>query len=338
VNVSLRFCIAALAAAASLSAAAQQQALTPSQTLACLTPAEAARGAPTYPEKSFERKESGRVSVALDFNAADREPKVTVTYGDDRRDLLRAVLDHVRKYRVPCLAPGQTARLLQDFDFVPTDGRKVRWLAPIDADDVRRSRLADCVLHKKPGTKPDYPWRALRNETQGTVVLRLSFSAPDAAPAIEVFNDAQSGDLATAASEFARDFRMPCHEGAPVGVTQFYQFRIEGGARTVLKDMSIRTLLGVIKDIRQANVYFDFGEMGCPFDLRFILHQPYGPNDVGEVGEPRPERRFFLDWLRRQQLDLPAPAHNAVLGDITTVSVPCTVLNLGTISGGSASQ
>lgn len=330
--------IGPLAAAAALGAAAQQQVLTPSETLACLTPAAADQGPPAYPEAQFARKEGGRVSVDLEFSAADRAPKVKVTYGADQRELSRAVLDHVRKYRVPCLKPEQTARLQQDFNFVPTDGRKVRWLAPVDTDDVRRSRLLACVKHKRPDTKPEYPWRALRDETQGTVVLRLAFDAPDAVPAIEVIDSAQSDALTLAASEFARDLRMPCHEGAPISVSHYHVFRIADGPRMVLRDLSLVSLLRSIKGIKQANVYFDFKEMGCPFDLRFKLFQPYNLNQVGEVGEPHPERRFFLDWLQRQQFDLPAPTRNAVIGQITTVSVPCTVLNLGTTSGGGASQ
>lgn len=327
-----------LAAATTFGAAAQQQVLTPSETLSCLAPAAAERGAPKYPEENFARKEGGRVSVDLEFRAADREPKVKVTYGDDHTDLTSAVLDHVRKYRVPCLKPDQVARLKQDFQFVPTDGRKVRWLAPVDLDDARRSRLMSCVKHKSPDTKPEYPWRALRDETQGTVVLRLAFNAPDAPPRIEVADDAQSDALTKAATEFARDFRMPCHEGEPLNTTHYYMFRIDGGARTVFKDLSLVALLRATKGIQQANVYFDFNQMGCPFDLRFVLNQPYYSNDVGEVGEPHPERRYLLDWLRRQQLDLPARTHNSVLGQTTTVTVPCTVLHLGTTSGGSASQ
>lgn len=334
----VRLWIVAAVAAAPCAAAAQQLALTPSETLACLTPVAAERGTPTYPQHKFDRKEGGVVSVDLDFTAPDRAPKVTVRVGDDHRALSDAVIEHVRKYRVPCLTAGQSARFSQEFRFVPTDGRKVQWLAPRDADDERRSQLLNCVQHKSPGSKPIYPMMALSSETQGTVVLRVKFEAPDMPPVIEVADDGQSSSLAAAARNFALDYRMPCYDGAPVSFTHFYTFRIDGAKRTVLKDVPLVSLLPLVKDIRRANVYFDFNEMGCPFDLRLRLHQPYGLNGVGEVGEPNPERRFFLDWLRRQQLDLPARTYNEIIGEMTTVSVPCTVLKLGTTSGGGASQ
>ena len=319
-------------------ALARQQTLSLSDTLACLTPVAAERGAPKYPEESFERKEGGQVSVVLEFTAPDREPKVSFSDGSFRGELKGAVLDHVRAYRVPCLEPQQTAKLSQEFRFVPTDGRRVRWQGPVDADDRRRSRLMECVKHQSPGTTPDYPAGALRNEVQGNVMLKLSFASADAPLSIKVVDDAGSDSLASTAAEHARGWRMPCHEGTSVSIDQLYVFRIEGAARTTLKDLSLVSLLGAVKGIKQANVYFDFKEMGCPFDLRFEMYQPHGPNRVGEVGDTHPERRFFVDWLSRQHLDLPKKPHNAVLGQITTVSVPCTVLNLGTKSGGSASQ
>lgn len=337
-----RFLFAALAAGVALSAIAQQQTLSPSDTLACLTPVATERGTPKYPEESFERKEGGLVSVVLEFTAPDREPKVSFSDGSSHSQgdlkLKGAVLDHVRAYRVPCLKLQQTATMNQEFSFVPTDGRRVRWQGPVDADDLRRSRLMKCMKHQSPGSTPDYPFGALRNEIQGNVMLKLSFASADAPPAVEVVDDAGSGSLASTAAEFARGWRMPCHEGASVSLNQLYKFRIEGADRTVLKDMSLVTLLGIVKGIRKANVYFDFKEMGCPFDLRFSLNQPHAANNVGEVGDTHPERRFFLDWLSRQHLELPGKTHNAVLGQIATVSVPCTVLNLGTKSGGSASQ
>ena len=321
-----------------LGAAAQQQELTPSEALSCMTPAAGERGTPKYPEVSFERKEGGRIVAELTFSSADRAPRMAILYGDDQRELAAAVRDHVSRYRVPCLGAEQTARIRQEFSFVPTDGRKVRWLAPVDADDERRLRLLRCVKHQRPDSKPDYPMRAERDEVQGTVVLRLSFDAPAKPPTIDIVDNAQSDFLADAAIEFARGLRMPCYEGARVRATQYYVFRIAGMGRTVLKDMPLVTLLRSVKDIKQANVYFDFNAMGCPFEVRFRLYQPHSLNSVGEVGEVHPERLFFLDWLRRQQLDLPPRTHNAVLGQISTVSVPCTVLNLGATSGGGASQ
>jgi TonB family protein len=333
-----RFVFALMVASTAPCVLAQQQTLTESDTLACLTPAASQRGAPRYPEASFERREGGRFPVTLEFTAPDRAPKVNFSGTGGLSELSDAVLDFVRAYRVPCLKPGQVATLNQEFVFVPTDDRRVLWHAPVDDDDRRRERLANCVKHQSPGSKPNYPATVLNNGIEGTVVLKVSFAAGDMPPSVEVLDNAGSDRLAEAAKEFARGWRMPCHEGASVSVNQLYRFSIAGEPRMVLKDISLVTLISGFKGIRQANVYFDFNEMGCPFDLRFALYQPHSPNRVGEVGDALPARRFFLDWLRRQSLDLPAKQRNAIQGQITTVSVPCTVLRLVTTTGGGASQ
>ena len=334
----VRFVFALMVASVAPGVLAQQQTLTESETLACLTPVVAERGTPKYPEASFERRDGGKFAVTLEFTAPDRAPKVNFGGAGDQSELKDAVLDFVRAYRVPCLQPGQVATLSQEFVFVPTDDRRVRWHAPVDDDDRRRERLAKCVKHQAPGSGPSYPASALNNGIEGTVVLKVSFAAADIPPSVEVLDNAGSDRLAEVAKEFARGWRMPCHEGASVSVNQLYSFRIAGEPRMVLKDLSLVTLISGFKGIRQANVYFDFNEMGCPFDLRFALYQPHSPNRVGEVGDALPARRFFLDWLRRQSLDLPAKQRNAIQGQITTVSVPCTVLKLGTMTGGGASQ
>ena len=99
-----------------------------------------------------------------------------------------------------------------------------------------------------------------------------------------------------------------------------------------------RGLLRSIKGLDKATVYFDFGRMGCPFDLRVSFWQPLSGNRVGEVGVVHPERRHFIEWLQRQQLDLDSRSRNQVLGQSLTVSVPCGVLDLGNSGGGGASQ
>ena len=222
---------------------------------------------------------------------------------------------------------------------MPHDGRPVTLFASQDERQSRQHALVGCMKHEEPGTVPNYPMTDMRAERQGVVVLRASFADAQAAPSIEVLDNGGGGWLAKSASEFARGYRLPCHDSAGVAsFVQFYIFRIEGGARVVLKDVPFLTLLSGFKGIRQANVYFDFNTMACPFDLRFEPLQPVLPNRVGEIGEPNQERRFVLDWLTRQQLDLPKAQLNALRGQATVVTVPCTVLNLGARTGGAASQ
>jgi hypothetical protein len=314
-------------------AAAQTVSLAPSETLRCMTPSTVEREALNYPADAFERKEGGVVRVEMTFHDPGRAPTVKVL-GDALRDLEWAVRDHVSAYRVPCLAAGQQAVIRQDFNFVPSDGRRVLWTRPRDAQD--RRKLTECLV--KPQKLVHYPTVPHARNEQGTVALRLTFTDAVSAPTLTVLDDMPSQPLINAASSHALETRLPCHEGGPVDVHVDYQFRIEGGERVVLKDGDLAFYLGGVEGIRSAQVYFDFRQMKCPFDVRVRMRQPAADNAVGEVAESVPERAFFLDWLSRQRLRLSRADQNRVMGQRVTVSVPCTVLSLGNRSGGGASQ
>lgn len=320
------------------SAFAQTMAVAPTAAQRCLTRGELTMGAPVYPQQAFERRDTGRVAVELDFEKPDTAPRVSVTASEGGPVFEKAVREFLEAYRVPCLEAGQKAQLRQEFVFTPTDGRRIRSSEPIDAEEQRRWRMGACVKHLRPSERISYPNVALRKGEFGTVVLRLQFLDAQIPPSITVLDDVGSRALAAAAKEFAAGFRMPCHEGGSVDLVQLYSFKFEGDARVVLNDVSFVEFLRNVKGIQKANVYFDFKEMGCPFEVRLTLLQPHGRNKVGELGEPNSERRFFVDWLRRQELNLDAKTLNAVLGQEVTLTVPCTVLNLGTKSGGGASQ
>lgn len=320
------------------SAFAQTIAVAPTVAQRCLTRGELTMGAPVYPQQAFERRDTGRVAVELDFERPDTAPRVKVTASEGGPVFEKAVREFLEAYRVPCLEAGQKAQLRQEFVFKPTDGRRVRSSEPIDAEAQRVWRMSACVNHLRPSERVNYPSEALRRGEVGTVVLKLQFLDAQTPPSITVLDDVGSPVLAAAAKAFAVGFRMPCQEGGPVDFVQFFTFQIAGDARVVLTDVSFVGFLRSVKGIQGANVYFDFKEMGCPFEVRLTVNKPHGLNRVGELGEPNSERRFFLDWLRRQELNLDAKTLNAVLGQEVTLTVPCTVLNLGTKSGGGASQ
>lgn len=324
--------------------AAQTAIVEPSAAQRCLTRGTVLLGSPEYPDEAYRIKEGAKVLVEMTFSRADQAPRVE-QLKVEKADRLEAAFERsVRRfiddYRVPCLKAGETTALRQEFLFVPHDGRPVALFATQDMHaSSRKASLLKCITHLKPGTLPDYPRADLRFERQGNVVLRATFLDAQSPPGIEVLDDGGSEGLAESASTFARSTRLPCHDGAgPLSIVTFYKFRIEGGERVVLKDLPFLTLLSNFKGIRQANVYFDFNTMGCPFDVRFEPWQPVLPNAVGEVGTSDPERRFFLDWLTRQQLDLPKQQLNALLGQQAVVTVPCTVINLGARQGGGGSK
>jgi hypothetical protein len=331
--------VAALAVLAAAGAAfAQTTVVAPTAAQRCLTRGEVTLGAPTYPQQAFERRDAGRVAVELDFDRPDAAPRMRVTSSDGGQVFEDAVHAFVAAYRVPCLEAGQRVQLLQEFVFRPSDGRRVVSTQPIDADGQRRSRMHACLKHLRPSERITYPALALSSGEHGTVVLKLEFVDPQSAPRVTVLDSGGNASLTFAARRYAIGFRIPCLDGGPVDTVQFYIFKFEGDARVVLTDTSLAPFLRSVKGIQKANVYFDFNTMGCPFEFHMKLFRPHGANRVGELGDPNPERRFFLDWLQRQELDFDAKTLNAALGQEMTVSVPCTVLNLGTTSGGSASQ
>ncbi len=303
-----------------------------------MTRGELTLGTPTYPQESFERRDSGRVLVELTFQHADAAPSVKVIEQSGGRSFVDSVRTFVEAYRVPCLEGGQSATLRQEFVFKPTDGRRASFYWPIDADARRQEELQACIAHQSPQARASYPELALRRGEHGTVVVRLTFSGATSLPAITVLDNAGSSILARAAVNHAEECRMPCHTGAPVEYVQFYTYRFEGEARVLLNDMPLTSFLRYVKGIEQTNAYFDFNTMACPFDVRLTLHQPFTANAVGELGTPNLERRFFLDWLSRRELNLDTKTLKAVITQQTTISVPCTILSLGNQAGGGASK
>lgn len=335
--------LVACAALGSVVAQAQTTVVAPGAAQSCLTRGEPLLGTPDYPQEAYEARARGRVLVELEFTTTNTAPKLLKLEANSEAGgyfadaFERSVRKFVESYRVPCLATGEMSRLDQEFVFVPHDMRGVTMMVSTEPGVGRKDRLRACV--RRPDQLPTYPADDLRVGREGKVVTRLSFRSADQPPELAVLDDAGSRNFVASVTEFARGMRMPCHDGAgSVDLLFLFDFRLDVGARVVLKDMPFLTLLRSIKGIRQAQVYFDFRTMGCPFEVHFEPWQPIARNSIGEVGKPDPERRFFLDWLSRQQLNLPPRTLNAVMGQDARVSVPCMVLNLGTTSGGGASQ
>jgi hypothetical protein len=334
----LRAIGAALLVLAAGAAAAQTSAAVPSAAERCLTRTADAPATPTYPEREFEARVGGAVRVVLSFDRPDAPPNVTVVDTTGQRTLAEAVLDFAKGYRVPCLESGQTALLRQEFAFRPTDGRRVVASGPQDADAQRQARLLACVKHVDGLRRPIFPLDKVYARTQTVVLLKLKFGNATDAPQVISLDNAADRHMVHSTRLFAEGLRMPCHEGGPVEQMVSFSYGIEGEPRSVLADPSFVAFLRGVKGIREANLYFDFNTMGCPFDVRLWLFQPHAPNIVGEIGSTNPERRFFIDWLRRQQLDLDVRRLNAVIGQHMDLRVPCSIVSLGNAPGGGAGK
>lgn len=298
--------------------------------LACLSPPVAERGVPAYPEELLQAKVGGEVMVALRFDGPDSAP--SVDFLEPRRELAfeQAVHAHVRKLRTPCLASGAPAlRLTQTYAFLPHDGRKVTWSAPRDADEARQNQLTACTKH--PGEDGfEYPSLALRDEEEGKVIVRMTFTGPDAAPTLELLMPAPHRRLTRDALEKAAGFRMPCHAGEPASVLRVFTYQLGGGQRrAVLRDMDLMAFLGSVRNVGDVPARFDLDMLGCPFDVRVAHLQPFARNRVGELGPPRAERRPLLEWLASLELRFPdRQLANAVYAERFTLNIPCGKIDL----------
>ena len=319
--------LALLAGVTARVAMAQSVTLPSSSAIACMSPAEAARGLPVYPEDLIAAKIDDTVRVELVFKAPDAAPEVRVLSESAHKSLVEAVRAHVLQLRVPCLPAGaQPARIAQDYVFRPDDGRRVAALAPEDLDEPGRRRQFAC-LTRIAGPAQDYPRRALEANQEGNYLVRMRFMDAASAPEADILAGPMHPPLRQALKGFVESYRLPCLEQGPLALELVYVFRIEGNPRTVLNDMSLTRFLGAAAKM-PLPASFDFNTMGCPFDLRVMHRQPHARHVVQQLEPAHPGRRTFIDWLSRVELKLSAQQSLQVLGDTFTLSVPCAKLEL----------
>lgn len=297
-----------------------------SPALRCLT-----RGTQSldYPRELYDLKIGGTVTVDLTFNAPSAPPRVRVIEHADQaaNELADVVKAYTLGYRLPCLSSGDAPVVLrQQFDFRPNDGRVVYWSRPSDPLEAERRRQLACVA------PPDQmAVREAAFEASGTssavAVVRVRFTSRDEAPEVTVLDGGGSPFRIRAAQKLARNLRMPCLAGAPVEGVWFMDFRTDDEYST-LRDMGLVTFLRGIANLEDRPVSFDLDTMGCPFDVRLRLRQPYSRNLVGEIGAQNPARAPFLDWLGELRLTLPKETLAKVIGQSMTLNVPCGKITL----------
>lgn len=325
----LRAGLLAVLAGAGPPAWAQAPQLEPSAATICLSHENGPGARPEYPADLLRLKDGGAVNVELIFTAPDRPPRVEVT---NKREAIRELVHEVRRfvagYRVPCMnASLGPVTLRQQFDFVPNDGRRVMASNVTDQADLIRRELLMCIHHTSRQGGPDYPRGSLRDEHQGQVYLALRFSTADTAPQVNVLATTPHGRLKNAALDWAHGLRMPCLEGEPISLRQLYIFKLEGGPRTLLRDLTLQQWVNITGTPPQP-VFFDLNTMGCPFDVRLRYYRPHSRNQVDELETQHPARRQLLDWLAAGQLKLPEVENTELLGQEITVSVPCGTVKL----------
>ena len=267
------------------------------------------------------------MKVELTFTAPDEAPTVDVLEKEGGAEFVESVQKHVRTFRAPCLALADTpAALTIEFVFKP-DARRAFWTEPVDSRAGKREAMLKCISHESKDKRPDYPISLADDGIQGSVLAQMRFVAPDSPPEVRVYSRPSARRLKNHVESWARGYRMPCHEGAPVETTWTFRFRFEGDHQG-FKPLTLRQLLGNVPGIGKQRLFFDFNTMACPFDVRLRYWQSQLPNLVAEMGDRQPSRRPFLNWLSGIELDLPSAALDAVFGDDVTITIPCTKIDL----------
>jgi len=302
--------------------------LAPSPAAACLARAPGKTDKLEYPQEKLERKEGGKVPVVLVFRAPDKAPEVTVNELNSNRELIDLVRDYVAGFRLPCMSKGDApVTLRQDYVFTPNDGRKVVHTTPTDDADPAREEQLRCMVNIHENTKPFYPEQALQEQAHGKYYVKASFDAADKPPTVTWLASGGNRHLERAVEHFLQDLRLPCYSGGPIEFRVLYHYETYGGEIKVLKDLSLRTFLGAVKEA-PGPVFFDLNSMECPFDLRVRYYRPYSENVVSELEKSVPERKPLMDWLSTLTLNLGGADTNELLGDEFTLTVPCGKVDL----------
>jgi hypothetical protein len=294
-----------------------------------LTLTPGASDAIEYPPELLMRKDGGTVSVELTFSSPTEEPRVKVMSKLAFDDLIDVVKKRVSRFRVPCMgAHDAPVTLSQDYVFDPDSHGKTMVSAPEDLANAEKKKQLACLTHTVPGSAPIYP----RGQTgdsvnQGRFLVDMRFFAPDKAPEIKWLAASRNIRFKRAIEKYAEGLRLPCLQNGPIDATQLYDFRMDGGERTLLKDMTLRTLVSTSRSIPRP-AFFDFKSMACPFELKIGYRQPFMTNAVEEAEPTNPARKPFIDWLKQVRLNLSEDDSLGVLGDSFFLSVPCGKLDI----------
>lgn len=292
-----------------------------SDAVACLTPAATDRNRLDYPPEALRAGVAGATGVEMEFTSPTDPPKVTVVRTSDP-SLDRVVVEHVSRYRVPCLVPGQRARLQQEFSFVPNPAGIV---AASHAIDLRPADIPNCIAYTGAHSQPDFPLRG-RNQPRlpelGVVLAQLRFTSADGPPVVTFPDGMKDSPFRQPVEEWVRHYRFTCYGGQPFEAFQLFRFVMHDHPQMLLADMTLLEFLGNVK-LTDQKQYFELDRMSCPFTVQFQYLQPFMPNGVRETGRHVVARRAFLDWLSTLRLDVDQQSENVVLGESMKIAVPC---------------
>lgn len=302
--------------------------------LNCLTSIQPSIKGPAYPSDQLAGT-SAVVRVHLGFSSKDAAPQVQIRFNNGTPAFAESVRLFVQNYRVPCLPPGRRFDGVQEFQFVIKPSAAPQILQGVPQTATRWADLpAECLEGIRKAEPPRFPSTGITGAepiSPGVVLARMVFRHGDQPPEVEIVYDAGQRRLANAVRASAQAYRLPCMKpgDSPLVAQRTFSFQWDGEeVPRLLPNLDLVAFLGAVKNIERHRVRFDFTTMGCPFKVAFAPYQPVALNAVSEVASKSPDRREFLNWLENISLDLPPRLLKTALGGETTVSVPCTVLDL----------
>jgi len=162
------------------------------------------------------------------------------------------------------------------------------------------------------------------------VLVQVKFTSPDSPPAATILFASGNPRLRRLVEQTVAGYRMTCMPAGKSEIVATQLFFLRDPELQLLRlkqELGLVELLRLSKDVRAQPVRFDTTAMACPFKVQFGPYRPYTTNSVKEVGESVPARQPFIDWLAQLTLDLPTSFMRTAMGEQSTVTVPCTILD-----------
>ena len=274
--------------------------------------------------------EGGVLRLRLSFLDPDAPPKVDVFFDTVGSDVRERVLAYVAAYRLPCMDPAKGKVIaIQEFAFRQSDARQV--VSGI-VRDVPNPLPTDCF---KPVARAlSYP-RLKSNPfgpitTRAVVLARMTFEAKGAPPRVDIVFNSGSKEFEDAVRDTVADYRYTCELPSTRGVRaeQQFNFQMDGDAEVALKDSTLSGFTGALAKLDEQKVRFDFTTMNCPFSVSLSYRRPYADNAVREIGRSDPNRREFLEWLKRVEFNGSRDNLRLIVGKSMRIAVPCGSMDL----------
>ncbi|HEY4081128.1 MAG TPA: hypothetical protein VGM81_10545 [Burkholderiaceae bacterium] len=320
----LALCLAALTYAG----AAQAQEATD---LRCMTRPEKL---PKYPQRDQEKGLSATFRVQMNFTRPDRAPEVNFLFLSGSQAMQDEVEAYAAGLRLPCLPPGRTISIVQDYSFKTKIAEaEVGEAVALRNNSSRHSELASCLRTAPRRISPMIDQQTgsmIKKKQSGNVLVQVRFMRGDGPPEVRVLYDSGPHSFTNDVLETLSEYRIPCmHEGdEPYEFQQ--QFSLNDGNQTdhAFNDAGLVSFLKAVKNVDAKHVNFQLDTMACPFKVVWKMYMPAMPNDVREVGRPNPNRAAFLNWLEGLSLNLGKETFEQLLGQSMVITVPCGSIEL----------